>query len=266
MVNVVKVTLIVATLNEITGMKEVMPRVKKDWVDQIIIMDGGSTDGTIEYARSQGYFVYVQKQKGFRFAYREVWPYVTGDVVITFSPDGNSVAEDIPLLIAKMKEGYDMVIGSRYLGAAKSDDDDAVTGFGNWLFTKTVNVLHKANYTDCMVIFRAYRTALPYELDLFNDNAYEPMENFFKTRISWEPLLSVRAAKAKMKVTEIPSDEPPRVGGERKLQIIRWGGSYYWQFLRELFYWKPGTTTTPLLPRPKDAPMEGQTRPQQPLA
>lgn len=233
-----KVTLIVPTLNEIEGMKTIMPKIKREWYDQLIILDGGSKDGTIEYAKEQGYFVYVQKQKGFRHAYTEVLPYIEGDVVLTFSPDGNSIPELIPDLTNKMKEGYDMVIVSRYLGQAKSEDDDVVTGFGNWLFTKTINVLYGASYTDAMVIYRAYKTKLVYDLELEKDDAYAMAEKMFHTKISWEPLLSVRAAKRKLRVAEIPGDEPARVGGERKLQVIRWGGAYYFQFLRELFVWK----------------------------
>ena len=226
------------TLNEINGMKAIMPRVKREWCDQIIIVDGGSTDGTIEWAREQGYFVYVQKQKGFRHAYTEVLPYIEGDVVITFSPDGNSIPELIPELIDKMKEGYDMVIASRYLGGAKSEDDDIITAFGNWLFTKTVNILHGGHYTDAMVIFRAYKTKLVYDLDLNKEEGYRLAEKLFRTNISWEPLLSVRAAKKKLKVAEIPGDEPPRIGGERKLKILKWGAAYYFQFIREVFCWK----------------------------
>jgi glycosyltransferase involved in cell wall biosynthesis len=233
-----KVTLIVLSLNEVNGMREIMPQIDPDWCDQIIILDGGSTDGTIEYAKEQGYFVYVQKEKGIRFAYREVLPYIEGDVVITFSPDGNSIAELIPDLIAKMKEDYDMVIVSRYLGDAKSEDDDIVTGFGNWLFTNTVNFLHGGNYTDVMVLYRAYKTQMIYDLDLDKDESFALPEKLFFTRISWEPLLSVRALKRKLKVGEIPGDEPPRIGGERKLQVLRWGAAYYFQFIRELWFWR----------------------------
>ncbi|MBI3802784.1 MAG: glycosyltransferase family 2 protein [Nitrospirae bacterium] len=233
-----KVTLVVTTLNEVNGMKAIMPRVKKEWCDQIIIMDGGSTDGTIEYAKEEGYSVYVQKKKGFRHGYNEILPFVQGDVIITFSPDGNSIPELIPDLIKKMSGGYDMVIASRYLDGAKSHDDDFVTAFGNWLFTKTVNILHGGHYTDVMVIFRAYRTQLVYDLELNKDEGYSTPEKLFNTRISWEPLLSVRAAKRKLKVTEIPGDEPPRIGGERKLQVFKWGAAYYFQFIRERFFWR----------------------------
>lgn len=230
-----KTTLIVCTLNEIDGMRVIMPRINRDWCDQIIILDGGSTDGTIQYARDNGYFVYVQKKKGFRHAYMEVLPYIEGDVIITFSPDGNSLPGLIPELIRKMREGYDMVIASRYLGDARSDDDDFVTAFGNWLFTRTVNLLFGAHYTDVMVILRAYKTQLIYDLDLNRDESYELSEKIFRTTTSWEPLLSVRAAKRKLNVTEIPGPEPPRIGGKRKLQVLRWGAAYYFQFIREAF-------------------------------
>ena len=233
-----KVTLIVPTLNEIDGMKIIMPRVKKEWYDQIIIMDGGSTDCTIEYSRKQGYFIYIQKKKGFRNGYTEILPFIKGEVVLTFSPDGNSIPELIPNLIKRMEEGFDMVIASRYLGPAKSQDDDLVTAFGNWLFTKTINFLHGGHYTDAMVIFRAYKTKMIYDLELNKDDGYRVAEKLFNTQISWEPLLSVRAIKRKLKVTEIHGDEHLRIGGERKLKIFKWGAAYYFQFWRELFFWR----------------------------
>lgn len=232
-----KTTLLICTLDEIDGMRIIMPRIKKEWCDQIIILDGGSTDGTIEYARENGYFVYIQRKKGFRHAYNEVLPYVEGDVVITFSPDGNSIPELIPELIQKMREGYDMVIASRYYGNAKSEDDDIITAFGNWLFTTTCNLLFRSNYSDVMVILRAYRTKLVYDLDLHKEESHALPEALFHTRISWEPLLSVRAAKRKLRVCDIAGSEPPRIGGQRKLQVWRWGAAYYFQMIREIFYW-----------------------------
>ena len=80
---------------------------------------------------------------------------------------------------------------------------------------------------------------MAYELGLDREDAHYLAEKLFGTKISWEPLLSVRAAKAKLKLTEIPGDEPPRIGGERKLQVLRWGAAYYFQFIRELWFWKP---------------------------
>ena len=132
-----KTTLLVAAWNELDGMKAIMPQIKREWVDQILVVDGQSTDGTAEWAREQGYEVIVQqKPGGLRYGYYDALPHIKGDVVITFSPDGNSLADKIPALVEKMKEGYDMVIVSRYLDGARSEDDDFLTAFGNWFFTR----------------------------------------------------------------------------------------------------------------------------------
>ena len=215
-------------------MREIMPRIKPEWVDYILIVDGGSTDGTIEYAKEQGYATYVQKRKGIRHAYIEALPLVKTDCVITFSPDGNSVPEAIPDLIEKIKEGYDMVISSRYLGDAVSHDDDLVTRFGNWLFTTFINLAHKGTYTDAMVIYRIYRKSLFYDLKMDTEESYN-MERWFFTTIGIEPLLSVRCAKYKKRYTEIAEDEPKRIGGKQKLQIFRWGAAYLTQIIKERF-------------------------------
>ena len=231
-----KVTLVISVLNVIVGMKVIMPQIKKEWVDQILFIDGQSTDGTLEWIKENGYEVVVQKKKGMRNAYMEALPYIKGDVLLTFSPDGNSVVDEIPKCIEKMKEGYDMVIVSRYKDWAKSADDDRITGFGNWLFTKVlISGFHGFPYTDAMVIYRAYKKSLISELGLDKDEWYEKEERLFKTNVSWEPLLSIRAARRKLKIAEIPGDEPARIGGERKLQIWKWGAVFAYQAVREIF-------------------------------
>jgi len=229
---IMKTTLLVLTKNEIEGLKIEMPKINRDWVDQILMVDD-SSDGSAEYARSMGYEVYVQKKPGLRNAYMESWPLIRGDWVITISPDGNSPPEYIPSLIEKMREGYDMVIGSRYYGGAKSDDDDVFTKFGNWLFTSTVNVLFDANFTDVMTMYRIYNKNLFNILELDKESTYKAYEKMFFTKIGVEPILSTRAVKEKLKVGEIFCHEPPRIGGERELQIVRWGLAYMLQIIIE---------------------------------
>lgn len=228
-----KTTLILPVLNEINGMKAILPKIKPEWYDRLIIIDGGSTDGSIEYAKAKGYFVLEQKKKGLRQGYLEALPHITGDIVITFSPDGNSIPELIPELVSKMKEGYDMVIVSRYAKGARSYDDDFLTAFGNWMFTHLVNFLFRTKYTDVMVMFRAYKTDIIYSLGLDKEYLYHLPEKILRTQLSWEPVLSARCAKMKLKVADIPGDEPRRIGGVRKLQIFKWGAGYLWQILRE---------------------------------
>ena len=238
------VTLLIPTLNEIIGMRAVMPLVRREWFSQILVVDGNSTDGTAEYAREQGYEVYIQKRPGLRSAYQESWPLIRGDSVITFSPDGNSPPEYIPALIGKFQEGHEMVIGSRYAPGAGSEDDDLVTAFGNWLFTFVINRLFRARYTDAMTIYRIYPTSLFYELGLDRDDTYAPYEKLFHTRIGVEPILSARFAKAGLSCADIPCPEPPRIGGERKLQIVRWGLAY----MAQIFHERLSRTRYPLEP------------------
>ncbi|MDP2600388.1 MAG: glycosyltransferase family 2 protein [Deltaproteobacteria bacterium] len=230
-------TLLVLTLNEIDGMKAMMPRVKPEWVDQILVADGGSTDGTVEWARAQGYDVVICGGKGLTRAYLAAWPEIRGDTVIYFSPDGNSIPEAIPDLIQKMEKGYDMVIASRYLGSAKSDDDDRITAFGNLMFRTLINFFFKpkesAVMADPLVMFRAHKRDIPQQLGI---NRIEPLDKFFGTHSCWIPLLSMVALKKKIRWTEIPVDEPVRIAGRRKLQILRYGALHLTQIFRE--FWR----------------------------
>ena len=236
------VTLLIPTLNEIDGMRAIMPEVADDWCDQIIILDGGSTDGTVEYAREHNYDVVIQEKPGLFNAYWQVYEYIRGDIVITFSPDGNSLPEIIPELIKKIRQGYDMVIVSRYLADAKSEDDNWITSLGNWVFTGLINVLFGGSYTDAMVIYRAYKTSLIKELGLLNP-PQKSIESRFAHMISWEPLLSMRAAKRKLEIAEIPGDEPSRIGGEGKCQHFTWGFVYLMEMVQEFLIWDFSTNT-----------------------
>lgn len=218
-----KVSLIIFTFNEIDGMRAIMPRIRKEWYDELIAVDGGSTDGTIEYARERGYFIFIQNEKGVGAAFIEAIEKVTGDIVIVLSPDGNSIPEKIPELIEKMKEGYDMVIVSRYYEGAKSYDDDVVTAFGNRMFTRLINLLFGVKITDSLVMYRAFKRNIVKDLGIDT-----------KT-VSWGTQLLVRTIKKKLKIAEIPGDEPPRIGGTRKMHPLRNGLSELTMIMKEFF-------------------------------
>ena len=228
-----QVTIIIPTLNEIDGLKWFMPRLKKEWYDEIIVVDGNSTDGTIEYCRQNGYPIFIQSKKGPPNAYEEAFKRSTKDIIVTITPDGNSVPELIPKLVERIREGYDMVIASRYSGSAKSDDDDMLTRFGNRMFTSLTNILFRAHYTDVMVGFRAYRRDSVDKMRLYNQDKTNWLRRRFVQMNSWDPGSSLRAAKLKLRVCDIPGDEPRRIGGTRKLSIIKAGFGTLFQILCE---------------------------------
>lgn len=232
-----KATLFIPVLNEIDGLKTFLPQIPKNLFDQTLICDGQSTDGSADWAKANGYEVYVQKKRGIRYAYIEAWNLIRNPIVVTFSPDGNCQIDDLKPLIDKISEGYDMVIGSRYINGLKSSDDTAITSFGNKIFTWTINFLYRASLTDAMTIFRVYKTNLFAGLDLDKDQSYWT-ENMFGTVMGIEPLLTVRALKRNLKIGEIPAFEPKRAFGKAKLQVFRWGASYMSQIIWERFFWK----------------------------
>lgn len=230
-----QVTLILPTLNEIEGMKWFMPQLKKDWYDELIVVDGGSTDGTVEYCKEKGYPVFIQSKKGYANAYDEAFRRSTKDIIVAATPDGNTLPEFIPQLTGKIKEGYDLVIASRYAGEAKSYDDDVYTALGNKLFTGMINLLFRTHYTDTLIGFRAMRRDAINKMHLYDQTKQSRLKKIFSGIEMNTPDLGscIRAAKLKLKVAEIPVDEPKRIGGERKLSIIKGGLGALFQILYE---------------------------------
>ena len=196
-----KFTLFIPVRNEIEGLKAIMPRIKREWVDEILIVDGNSTDGSQEFLREHGYDFVVQKSKGVRPAFWEAFELAKGDVIIPFSPDNNSTPEDIPLLVQKINEGFDLVVASRYYEGMKSMDDDSMSQLANTFFTGLTNLLFGTHYSDVLTMYKAFKKKHLYELHLD-----EHKDSYAEVVISW------RAARRKLRITEIPSHEPARLG------------------------------------------------------
>lgn len=220
-------TLLLPTLNEIEAVRVIVPQIKKEWVDEIIVVDGGSTDGTVEFLRANGLTVHSQQKRGYGSAMSYGLHRATGDIVVEFTPDGNSIPEDIPRIIAKINQGYDLVVGSRYFAGARSEDDDWLTALGNRLFTAIVNILFRAHFTDVLVGFRAYRRQQALRLALDAPG------------LSWPCQSSMRFARAGLRVAEIPANEPNRIGGERKMRPFKTGWEIVKLILRDFAGFRP---------------------------
>tara|TARA_Y100001960_G_scaffold330235_1_gene423701 strand:- start:3499 stop:4332 length:834 start_codon:yes stop_codon:yes gene_type:complete len=220
------ITLLLPTLNEIDGMRLIIPQLQVDLFDEIIVLDGGSADGTIEYAKSQGLRVIRQKRKGLAAGIYDAVYEMQTDYVIEFSPDGNCLVEHLPELVSKLKAGFDLVVVSRYLPPAFSEDDTLITGIGNFLFTRMFRLLGQSKCTDVLGIFRGYRCRILRSKD-FKHFLLGPV---------LEPLTSGYCAIKKLRICEIPGIEKARVGGETKNFIPYNGTCILLMFLRLMLF------------------------------
>lgn len=205
-------TLLIFTLNEIDGCQVVLPQVQRSLFDECTVIDGGSTDGTVEYCEANGWQVHRQRYPGLAAALDEAMELVTTTHIVCFQPDGNARPDRLCDIVAAMERGYQLVIASRYMDGAKSEDDDALTRFGNWMFTRMVNVLFGTKLTDALCGYIGFR------YDLYQDSAVR----------DWNVKMLLRAIKDHRPITEVSSTEPKRIGGNRKMRPLING----WSVLR----------------------------------
>jgi hypothetical protein len=226
--------------NEINALKVVCEDLKESLnliADEcyVLFVDGRSDDGSYEYLKNQKFNVHIQESEGIRAAITEGVKILMNQNVtsITFAqPDGNCDLKQINKLIEKFKNvDSEMIIGSRYLAPATSEDDTIISKIGNKYFTLLISFVSGFRYTDSMVGYRIFSTNILDKIDLLSDKYFRIPEFIFRTHLAWDPLLSTLSPLLNIKITEIPISEPKRIGGVVKKQTIRWGLGYSFQVI-----------------------------------
>ena len=214
------VTVVVPAMNEEANLPHVLPRIQP-WVHEVILVDGNSTDRTVEVAREliPNIRVVPQVGRGKGAALRTGFAAATGDVIVMIDADGSMDPAEIPNYVGALVAGADFVKGSRFLQGGGTDDMEFYRMFGNWCFVVMARVLFGCKYSDLCYGYNAFwRRVIP-QLKLDGDG------------FEIETMMNLRVLRAGLRVAEVPSFEFPRIHGTSNLRTIPDG----WRVLKTIF-------------------------------
>jgi hypothetical protein len=219
------VSVIVPTRNEARNLEIVLPAIAavRPTVHEIIVVDGHSTDGTIEAAQRVLPWVRVvtQTRKGKGNAMACGFAAATGDVIVMFDADGSADPAEIPAFVSALVAGADFAKGSRFTPGGGSDDITLLRKTGNAGLNGMANALFGTSYTDLCYGYNAFWADLLPQLELPPIEAPAPAEGMlWGDGFEIETVLNCRVAAAGMKITEVPSIERQRVFGETNLRTF----------------------------------------------
>lgn len=200
------VSVVVPALNEAQNLHAVLPRIPL-WVQEVILVDGGSTDDTVAVARQLMPSIRIIQQPGTGKgdALNAGFQAATGDIIAMIDADGSTDPGEIPRFVSALRTGADFVKGTRYIQGGGSEDITPFRSGGNRVLTGIVNVLWRTNYTDlCYGYIAFWRQHL---------NVLAPDCRGFEI----ETLLCIRAAGRGLRVAEVASFESSRMHGTSNL-------------------------------------------------
>src|SRR5689334_11497167 len=219
------VSVVVPTRNEAKNLEIVLPAIAavRPAVHEIIVVDGNSSDGSIEVARRvlPSVKTITQTRKGKGNAMACGFAAVTGDIIVMFDADGSADPAEIPAFVRALIDGADFAKGSRFVRGGGSDDITLLRKSGNAGLNGVANALFGTSYTDLCYGYNAFwRDILPV-LDLPPTDLPAPAEGMiWGDGFEIETVLNCRVAAAGLKITEVPSMERERIFGQSNLRTF----------------------------------------------
>lgn len=218
-----KVSVVVCTLNEAENLPHVLPKVP-EWVDEVLIVDGRSVDGTVELAKKlkAGVRIIFQPGRGKGDALKFGVLQALGEIIVTLDADGETDPSDLPPFVEAVRRGYDFAKGSR-LVRGRPQRMPFYRWLGNKALALTFNLLYGTRFTDICSGYVAFRKQSFLKLELTYDNC------------EMEQQMLARARKLGMAIVEIPHRSDGRIAGTSKVRGIKQGLIDWLVIIRERF-------------------------------
>ncbi|MDP5170238.1 MAG: glycosyltransferase family 2 protein [Bacteroidia bacterium] len=207
---------IIPAFNEEESITKVVKDIPAGLVREVIVCSNGSTDRTEANARAAGATVVVEPRKGYGFACLKGMAHLAAkqgadrpDIVVFLDGDYSDYPEQMPELIAEiLNDKADLVIGSRALGNREKGSMMPQQIFGNWLATTLIKLLYRVEFSD-LGPFRA----ITYDALLAID-----MQD---TTFGWTVEMQVKAAKLRLRCSEVPMMYRQRIGVSKVTGTVR---------------------------------------------
>jgi glycosyltransferase involved in cell wall biosynthesis len=241
------ISVVIPALNEERNIPHVLDRIPKD-IHQVILVDGESTDNTVEAARNARPDVFVVKQtrRGKGNALACGFEAATGDIIVMLDADGSADPDEMPRFVEALVAGADFAKGTRFALGGGSGDITRLRRLGNDGLTGVFNLCYGRRYSDLCYGYNVFwRYCLPV-LGLDATASAPPGGGkLWGDGFEVETLIHVRIAKAGLKVAEVPSYEYPRLHGVSNLNATRDG----LRVVRTMLAERRGGGTAPALVR-----------------
>jgi glycosyltransferase involved in cell wall biosynthesis len=217
----VRVSVVIPAKNEAENISWVLQHIPP-MVHEVVLVDGRSTDSTIEVAtRLRPDIVVVhEERRGKGAALQAGFAAATGDIVVMLDADGSMHPGEIIRYIAMLASGFDFVKGSRFMPGGGSSDITMVRRLGHRGLLGLANFIYRTRYTDLCYGYCAFRRTALNQLALSADG------------FEIETQLVLHAGMAGLRISEVPSFESPRRFGQSNLRTFRDGQRVLWTLLR----------------------------------
>ncbi len=217
------VSVVIPAKNEAGNLPWVLPRIP-DVVDELILVDGLSTDQTVAVAQMVRSDVRVvhETRPGKGAALRAGFAAARGEYIIMLDADCSMDPGEIPGYIELLRDGYDMVKGSRFLDGGGTDDMTLLRKAGNYALLGLANLIYGSDYTDLCYGFVGFHRSLLDQVVLDVDGFEVEMQ------------FIARATRSGARVGEVPSHEARRLHGQSNLRTFPDGWKVLKTMLREM--------------------------------